>query len=245
MCDAMVDAVCGWEREEDFRLCRSKADLTADFDSCTALLTVENGGVLGEDLSFLNFLAARGVRVVGLTWNGDNPWGSGCNGSADGLTALGQQALHRIEELGLTVDVSHLNGAGFRQVVRQARRPFMASHSNAAAIHPHPRNLTDEEFCAVRDAGGVVGLNLYAPHLGSTAVFAAFQRHLEHFLSLGGEHTVCIGSDLDGMDIPPWWNGMRILELLWTFLQSKGFSLDLLEDIFYNNACGFFRRTMS
>ncbi len=245
LCDSLLDTVHRWNREPDFRLCRCGADFITPFDGCSALLTVENAGVLGTDLSVLDTLFQRGVRVAGLTWNGDNSWGSGCMGSTHGLTAAGCLALRRLEDLGVTLDVSHLGAVALRDVARLARRPYIATHSNAAAVCPHPRNLSDDDFCRIRDSGGVVGLNLYAPHLGCTDVLTAFQRHLEHFLSLDGEHCVCIGSDLDGMDSPAAWEGMRILENLWNFLQGAGYPANLLEDIFYNNAHDFFCRVLT
>ncbi len=245
LCERLLDTVCSWEQETNFRLIRRRSDIRADFAGCSALLSVENGGVIGKDLTFIDHMARRGVRVMGLTWNGKNHWATGCTSGMEGLTAVGRQALRCAELRGITADVSHLNSAGFWQVARQACRPFIASHSNAAAVRAHPRNLTDEQFCAIRDGGGIVGLNLYAPHLGGGDVLINFRRHLEHFLSLNGERCVCIGSDLDGMDIPPEWNGMDILKKLWKFLQAAGYPISLLDDIFYNNAHDFFCRVLT
>ena len=245
LCTNLVDTVCGWEQESDFRLIRHRMDLDDALTGCRGLLTVENGGAIGEEFSFLDYLARRGVRVMGLTWNGKNCWASGCMAGDDGLSSVGCQAISHIERLDITVDVSHLNETCFWQVVRQCTKPIIASHSNASSVCAHPRNLSDEQFCAIRDGGGVVGLNLYAPHLGNGDVLLNFRRHLEHFLSLNGEHCICIGSDLDGMNIPSDWNGMNILRKLWKFLQTAGYPDSLLEDIFYNNAHNFFYRVLN
>lgn len=245
-CRCLLDTAHRWACEEpDFRLIRQPADLATPFCGCSGLLTVENGGALGTDLSVLESLSERAVHMVGLTWNGDNHWASGCMGDpAQGLTRAGQKAIQTLEAMHITVDVSHLNATGFWQVAELARRPFVASHSNAAAVFPHPRNLTDDQFRAIRDSGGVVGLNLYAGHLGDGGVPEQFRRHLEHFLSLDGERCVCIGSDLDGMDIPADWNGICILIRLWDHLREQGYSTHLLEAIFYHNAFDFFRRVL-
>ena len=241
----LVDTVCGWEQESDFHLMRHRSDLDDTVAGCHGLLTVENGGTIGEDFSFIDSLFQRGVRVMGLTWNGKNRWATGCMAGADPLSSVGCQALAHAEQLGITVDVSHLNENGFWQVIRRCTKPIIASHSNGVAVCPHPRNLSDEQFCAIRDIGGIVGLNLYGPHLGNGDVLFNFRRHLEHFLSMNGEGCVCIGSDLDGMDIPPEWNGMEILDTLWKFLQDAGYPDNLLEDIFYNNAHDFFCRVLN
>ncbi len=248
-CAALLDTVYRWERDDPtaFRIVRSRADLTDSGEvTCRALLTGENIGTL-ENIDCLDVLRARGMCAATLTWNGDNAWGSGCMGHEEGLTPLGHAALARMQTLGMTVDVSHLSENGFWDVVRQSRRPFIASHSNAAAVFPHPRNLTDAQFCAIRDGGGVVGLNFYHPHLGEkTAPFLSLlRRHLEHFLSLDGEDTVCIGTDFDGMDCPPEWNGMSFVQVVYDFLLSCGYAAALLDKVFYTNAMCFFTNALA
>ncbi len=230
--------------DDDFRIVRAAADLTEDC-LCHALLTGEGIGAV-ERVDVLAVLYAHGVRAATLTWNGDNAWGSGCLGSDCGLTACGRQALAQMEVLGMTVDVSHLGARSFWDVARYSRRPFIASHSNAAAVYPHPRNLTDAQFRAVRDSGGVVGLNFYRPHLGGEDVFLdAFRRHLEHFWSLDGENTVCIGTDLDGMASPPEWHGMAFVREVYEQLLSCGYAAALLDKVFYANARRFFENALA
>jgi membrane dipeptidase len=144
-----------------------------------------------------------------------------------------------MEALGITVDVSHLNETGFWQVTRQARRPIIATHAASAAVCPHPRNLTDDQFLAIRERGGLVGLSLYPEHLGG-ADFDIIRRHLEHFLSLGGERMVCFGADFDGMTAPSQWNGIAVMEQVKQYLESCGWSAHLLDAVFYTNALTFF-----
>lgn len=247
-CSRLLDTAERWEREHSgFRIVRSPADLSGYTADCFALLTGENIGALG-DIFALDRLRERGMLVATLTWNGDNPWGSGCLGSDQGLTSLGFRALERMQTLGFTVDVSHLAVRGFWDVARRAKRPFVASHSNAAAVTPHPRNLTDEQFCAIRDSGGIVGINLYHTHLGIPLdgdYLTAFERHLGHFLSLDGENAVCIGTDFDGMTLPPAYHGIAMLERLYTHLLSRGLSVALLDKVFYTNAYCFFTKAMA
>ena len=225
-------------------LCRIHT--AADLDTacrehrCGMMLSVESGAVLGGDLSVLDELAAAGVRLLTLTWNGENEWGFGClDGRQEGLTPFGREALRRMESLHILPDVSHLNEAGFWDVASLTRWPFLATHSLSAAVHPHPRNLTDEQFSCIRDRGGLVGLHLCTDHLGE-ASFDAFERHLTHFLELDGLHTVAIGCDLDGTALPPDWPGIGTMPLLCEHLERDGFPEAVCDRLFWQNAYDFF-----
>lgn len=206
------------------------------------LLAVEGGAVLGEDVARIDALAARGVRYLTLTWNGENALGNGClSPCCDGLTRFGKAVVRRMEKVGVTVDVSHLNEAGFWDVAECSTRPFIASHSNAAAVCPHPRNLTDAQFRRIVECGGLVGLNLYADFLGE-ATFEAVERHWYHFLELGGENTVAFGADFDGAAMPVTWNGIAVMEQIFEFLYRKNYDSDLLSRLFFSNCYNFFLR---
>ena len=126
-----------------------------------AFLAIE--GMEGlEDPEELDRLASLGLRLGMLTWNEENRFAAGAaQDPAKGLTDLGRRALRRMEDLGILIDVSHLNEGGFREVLRLARGPVIASHSNCRALCDVPRNLTDEQLRAIRDSGGVVGVNAY------------------------------------------------------------------------------------
>ena len=238
-CDALIALFDRWTGES---LCRvnTAEDL---FATPAGMLTVENGGALHADGGYIHHLYDRGVRMVGLTWNGDNHWASGCFGSNRGLTSAGQQALSVLEETGIVVDVAHLNQPGFWQVEKMAHKPYVVSHTAADALCPHPRNLTDDQFCAIRDRGGIVGLTLYPEHLGGSD-FDSIRRHLEHFLSLDGEKTVCFGADFDGMTAPAAWNGIAVYERLYRYLLDCGWSTQTLDAVFYINAMTFFRQAL-
>ena len=152
------------------------------------------------------------------------------------MTAYGRDFLQRMEELSIYVDVSHLSDAGFWDVVRLSRRPVVASHSNSRAVCPHRRNLTDDMFRAIRDSGGVAGLNYYQHFVGDDPTMEGLVRHVEHFLELDGERSLCLGGDMDGCELLA--GGMRGLEdvpLLWQALADRGYPQSLLEDLFWNN----------
>ena len=209
---------------------------------CAAILAVEGGSALAGSLEHIRDLAERGVRILTLTWNGENElgFGSGC-GEAAGLKPFGRQAMKELARRGIVPDVSHLNERGFWDVAELAEGPFIASHSVSAAVCPHPRNLKDDQFALIRDRGGLVGLNLCGSQLGEQS-FQQLERHLEHYLSLGGEHTVAFGCDFDGTDLPEEWGGIQVMERLYDYLCRKNYDAACLDRLFFGNCNDFFHR---
>lgn len=233
---ALVATAVRWDAEQtDFHMYRGALAP----HGCTAILSVENGGMLADMPGVFDRFSADGIAIVGLTWNGVNAWGHGCGSPHGGLTPTGLRAVCELEQRGIVVDVSHLNERGFWQLAAVAEKPFIATHSNMAAITPHPRNLTDEQFAVIRDSGGLVGLCVYPPFLGEDSP-QAFCRHVEHCWSLGGQKTVCIGSDIDGFDTPP--ISSIYLSTLYEYMTAQGYDSALIEDLFYENARRFFDR---
>ena len=122
--------------------------------------------------------------------------------------------------------------------MRLARGPVVATHSNSRALCPHRRNLTDDMFRAIRDSGGVVGLNLYRPFVGPAGTMEELVAHVEHFLELGGEKALCLGGDLDGCGtLAAGMQGVQDMPRLWQALAARGYPQALLEDLFWNNLC--------
>ena len=211
---------------------------------CAGILAVEGGAALAGKCKHIAALAVRGVRVMTLTWNGDNELGHGClSSNREGLTEFGRQAVREMHRVGIVPDVSHLNEAGFWDVATLSDAPFIASHSLSKAVCDHPRNLTDAQFKELRRRGGLVGVNLYPEHLGAPD-FEAVYRHIAHYLSLDGEFTVAFGGDLDGTQLPDGWDGIAVFEDLAEYLLKKGLSEALLSRIFFKNAFDFFSATL-
>ena len=187
-------------------------------DAVNALLTAEGGAF--ETLEELDGLYERGVRMAGPVWN--TPTAAGfpnfpdyaglCAGRVPpsaregtrGLTAFGRQAVEYMFMRGMLVDVSHASDKLFREGAAY-KRPFVASHSNSAAVQAWARNLTDAQLKAVADCGGVVGLNFCMDFLSDDKSAEGQRRallaHARHILSVAGEDTLALGSDFDG--IPP------------------------------------------
>ena len=155
----------------------------------SALLTVEEGGTCQGKTAFLRDFYRLGVRMMTLTWNGKNELGSG-PASEEGLTAFGKEAVRELEEAGIIVDCSHLNDAGFADLLHQAKKPFVASHSNLRSCCDHPRNLREDQFKELVRRGGLCGINLYSrflsvPDRGGEGERELLFRHIYRMLELG------------------------------------------------------------
>lgn len=212
-----------------------------------AVLTVENAAALGGKLENISELARFGVKLCTLTWNGENELGRGVRApGSTGLTDFGRRAVAELERQGILVDVSHASPELFFDVMEIAQRPVVATHSNAKALCGHPRNLSDEQFLAIKGSGGLVGLNLIRFFLNDDPAKANQEdilRHAEHFLSLGGQDVLAIGADWDGgapEDFPL--SGLQDIPALYELFLRHGYSETLVRKIFYENAAGFFQR---
>lgn len=220
------------------RHCRTGAEVdeAVSQGKVAALLSIEGADLMDCDVHKIETISGWGVRFLNPVWNRANVL-SGTNAEEPerGLSTEGRDFIRVMEEYGIYPDVSHLSDAGFWDLVRMARRPIIASHSNARAICPHRRNLTDDQFRAVRDLGGVVGLNLYLHFVGEPTM-DALVAHVEHFLALGGEKTLCLGGDMDGCEaLAGGMTGIQDMPKLYDALKARGYGETLLEDIFWNN----------
>lgn len=161
-----------------------------------AFLGVEGMAAIGEDPAGVDRYADAGARMGMLTWNEENQLAAGAGASpGQGLTDLGCQAVRRMEQRGMLVDVSHLSDGSFADVIRLAHGPVIASHSNCRALCDVRRNLTDDQLRAIRDTGGVVGVIAFHGFVHrdperQTAEMLA--RHAAHMADvMGVEHVAC------------------------------------------------------
>ena len=238
---------------EEYALFRSEVDANADLvafcrtgeearaafaaGKTAAFLSAEGAELLDCDPDKLRLAHRMGVRIVNITWNHPNAL-SGTNAEEPdrGLSEQGRAFVKTMGELGMLVDVSHLSDPGFWDVMEVTDRPVVATHSNARAIFPHPRNLTDEQITAIINTNGVAGLNMYAGFLGDDPDFDTVVSHLEHFLALGGENNVSMGGDWDGITrMPRGMSGIQDMEKLYEHLLRRNYSESLLEKVFYSN----------
>ncbi len=222
-----------------FCTCSDDAKKAHENGRLAAFMSVEGAELIDCEHGLENAFKT-GVRAVNITWNHANGLSGSCVEEPEhGLSASGRGFVKSCGRLGVIVDVSHLSDAGFWDVIDTSEGPVIASHSNSRTICAHPRNLTDEQFKAIRDTGGTVGLNLFADFLSDRSEEITVDtcvRHIEHFLELGGEGTVALGGDLDGCDrLPKGFEGIQSWNILYDALCARGYSRELLGDIFYNN----------
>lgn len=199
------------------------------------ILSIEGAEGIDCDIDKLPAVHGDGVRAINLTWNYDNALAGAAMGSGSGLTDKGRAFLGRMEELGILADMSHISEKAFWDVLEAAKKPVIASHSDSRALCDVPRNLTDEQFLAIVKNGGCVGLNYYTGFLGLTEDINAILAHAEHFLALGGEKHLGLGSDFDGCDLPRDLQGLQDVGKLYEAMLRQNWPEELVRDIFYNN----------
>ena len=219
--------------------CRTGAEIDRAVKNgkMAALLSMEGADLIECDVHKLQTAADWGVRFLNPVWNRANAL-SGTNSQERerGLSDKGRDFIRQMERCGIYADVSHLSDRGFWDLCRMTARPIVASHSNSRALCDHPRNLTDDQFRAIRDTGGVVGMNFYSHFIGKQPSVDDLVRHIEHFLAMDGEKTVCMGGDLDGCEeLPQGMQGMEDVPKIWQALEERGYPRPLLEDLFWNN----------
>lgn len=206
-----------------------------------AILTVENSCALEEGIQVVEEFERDGVLVCGLTWNGLNAVGGGAS-TDEGLTELGREYVAQLESRRMVVDVSHLSDQSFWDLDAIAKRPYIATHSNARAVCGVPRNLTDDQFKAIRDRGGIVGLNFHRGFVsGGEYGFDELVAHVEHWLDLGGADCVALGGDRDGSSIPEWLRDCSTQGDLFAQMAER-IGEEQARKLFFDNAADFFAR---
>lgn len=208
----------------------------------SAFLTVEEGGILDNQMNRLHTLYKEGIRLITLLWNEDNCIGSPNSQDSEtmqrGLKPFGFEVVEQMNTLGMLIDVSHLSDGGFWDVLDTSSKPIVASHSNARTLCAHPRNLTDEMIRAIAEKGGVIGLNFYPYFVNPSghASVSDLAKHALHLFQIGGEDVAAIGTDFDGFD-----NGTLALTdigqigRLYSLLQKRGLTERQLEKIWSKN----------
>ncbi len=231
---------------DEVRLCTNGAQLSeCERDGKSSVfLAVEGGKLLGDNLDRVDMLYEADVRFLTLVWDKICKIG-GAHDTDVGLTEFGRQVVIRANELGIIPDVSHASDKMTDEVLEICEgsgRVCVATHSNSRAICSHRRNLTDERFKRISRLGGIVGISLATMHLTKeeSCTIDDIARHIEHYLELGGERTVCLGADLDGVEKLP--QGINSASDLYKIAEKLGrinYTDDLIKNIFYANARNF------
>ena len=168
------------------------------------LLSLEGAHGLGGDAwrENLQALHRRGLRLLGLTWSFSNRFAGSSGDGGGGLTEEGRELVAMAQGLGIIIDLSHASEQTTLEVCRQSTLPVIASHSNAASLAPHSRNLSDEAIQCIAARGGVIGLNFHATFVGRGKDIQALADHADHLRQVGGPGVVALGSDFDGLIRP-------------------------------------------
>lgn len=219
---------------------------SGSFDSdFKAILMVEGGLLLGEDLSRIDELKNKNIKILTLTWNNENTIASGVL-STGGLKPFGKRVVCELENKNIVVDVSHLNEESFWDVVRIAKKPFIATHSNAHHVCSHVRNLKADQIQEIKNVGGIIGLNFYKLFLEDNCKNGVdvLIRHIDYFLKQKCEDVLAIGSDFDGADMP---NDIKDITYVPPIKQriSECFGEDVANKIMFENAKIFFDKTFN
>ena len=204
-----------------------------------ALMSIEEGGVLGGDLDKLKQAYQDGVRLITLTWNYPNGLGEPhCGEQHKKLTSKGIEFVEAMQDLGIIVDCSHLNDAGTEQLGDILDAPFVASHSNAREVTAHTRNLPDNLIKIIANKGGVIGLNFAQSFLGTSPVSRIddIVKHGLYLINKGGEDVVALGTDFDGIKPNTEIKDASEMYRLYDAFKEAGLSVEQCEKLFWKNA---------
>jgi membrane dipeptidase len=240
----------------EVRLVHGVADLDAclDGDGLGVILHMEGAEAIDVELEALELWHAAGLRSLGPVWSRPNAFGHGvpfrfpaAPDTGPGLTPAGVALVRRCAELGIAVDLSHLNAAGFWDVARTLDGPLIASHSGAHALCPKTRNLTDDQLDAIAASGGLVGVNFDVSSLRADGAEDAdtppelIAEHARYVADRCGVDHVALGSDFDGATVPAEVPGAAAFPRVLAALEAVGFEGDELERI----ASGNWRRVLA
>lgn len=241
-----------------FRVVRDMEGLRNCLESGTiaGIMHMEGAEAIDEGLDALHAFHALGLRSLGPVWSRPTIFGHGVPfqfpGQPDtgpGLTDAGRRLVRECNRLGIMVDLSHLNEKGFDEVATISDAPLVATHSNAWAVTPSTRNLTDRQLAMIRESRGMVGLNFATvflredgrqnPDMGWDPIL----RHLDHLLELAGEDHVGLGSDFDGATLPRGIGDVTGLVRLTDAMEAHGYGPDLMRKLTCDNWVALLDRT--
>lgn len=225
----------------DIRQIKETSDLiTLHHNNSIGFLTLMEGADPLKSPEDLEMFYQRGVRIIGPAWNNMNLYASGPD-TENGITSLGFELLEKMNKLGITLDLSHLNIKCFWEAIEKTRLIPIATHSNSRALRDHPRNLYDDQLKAIAERGGVVGLVLYGPFLKTSSKKATLTdlfAHADHIINLIGEDHVGIGTDLDGAEVsafPPEIKTIADLPKIVELFLREGYSEERVKKIMGEN----------
>jgi len=230
---------------EDLQIAREPGSLDHVMRSnrVAGVLSLEGAYALDRDLSRIETLHARGIRIFGLTWNNHTGWADGCADSSSvpatgGLSGFGRDVVRELERLQILPDVAHAAPETIDAVLDTAAGPVVASHTGSRALCDHPRNLSDRHLRGIAASGGVAGVCFCPGFLtpGSGPDVTDVADHIDHMVKIMGEKHVGLGSDFDGLPAPlPGLEDVSRLPVLTAELLRRGYSEPVLAGILGGN----------
>lgn len=254
----MVGHLVALERTGDLVICRTVADIEAAMakDQIAAILHMEGAEAIDPDLDALYVFHAMGLRSLGPVWSRPTVFAHGvpfrypaAPDTGPGLTDAGKRLVTACNDLGIMIDLSHLNAKGFDDVAALTDAPLVATHSNAHAVTPSTRNLTDRQLQMIRDSDGMVGLNYATVFLredgkqDAATGWDPMLRHLDHLIEALGEDRVGFGSDFDGATVPEVLGDVAGMPAMLEALRAHGYDDALLAKLAHANWLALLRRT--
>lgn len=235
--------------EGSVRLCRTVKEVRAAFDAdaFASVIAFEGADQLSYGLKELRVFYEVGLRCLAPTWSRSTIFAHGVRFGedqiADGLTDAGRELVAECNRLGIILDVSHINPAGFWDMLDESADPVIATHSSVKAISPHVRNLDDDQIRALAEQGGTMGINFANGFLrpdmsmdrDSDTPLEVLVDHFDHVVNLVGDEHVSFGTDFDGAGIPEAVRDAEHLPVVLRALQARGYSDDRLERICNGN----------
>lgn len=227
---------------------RDKKGFEAATTPARAFLAVEDARILGGRLDRLPVLYARGVRFLTLVWSGESCIGGAFDTSA-GLTDFGKSVVEECFKMGIVPDISHASEATASEtfaIAEAHKKPVIATHSCSHSVYAHPRNLRDEQFETIKSLGGLVGVSFCDIHLTDKqgATVDDVVRHVEHYMSLGGEDIVAFGTDFDGADMPEGISRPANLLKIGEALARLNYTETQIQKLFSENATRFVNQNL-
>ena len=223
----------------------------------SALLTIEEGGVIEGSIEKLEHLYSLGVRMICLTWNFKNEIGYPNLqknlkendyfkiDTENGLTEFGIEVVKKMNELGMIIDTSHLSDKGFYDCIKYSTQPIIASHSNSRHIQPWARNMTDDMILKLHENKGVMGMN-YCPDFVSNNTkenqIPDIVKHMLHIKELGCIDNISLGSDFDGIETPVGMSDCTKTHELKKEMERCGFTQEEIDKVFYKNFLRVFKQ---
>lgn len=234
----------------EIKICKNYADLNNSIinKKLSVIMHIEGAEAIGNNLENLDTLYDLGLRSIGPVWSRPTLFAHGVPfkfpsspDTGDGLTDLGKELIKECNKRNIIIDLSHLNEKGFWDIAKISQSPLIATHSNAHSICPHSRNLTDRQLSAIKDTGGIVGVNFAPAFLRTDGKMLTntnldiILRHFDYLIEKLGDDKVGFGSDFDGALIPKDMKNVLGLNKIRKLMKNRGYNTQLMRKLCHDN----------